>query len=55
LLLVITLILTLTGKELVEDAKQYHLDIVRVFSTKRLGSGTVNLDGGWKLFYELWS
>ena len=47
-------ILTLTGKELelVEEAKQYHLDIVGVSSTKRRGSGTVDLDGGWKLFYS---
>ena len=47
-------ILTLTGKELelVEEAKRYHLDIIRVSSTKRRGSGTVDLDGGWKLFYS---
>ena len=47
-------ILTLTGKELalVEEAKRYHLDIVGVSSTKRRGSGTVDLDGGWKLFYS---
>ena len=47
-------ILTLTGKELelVEEAKQYHLDIIGVSSTKRRGSGTVVLDGGWKLFYS---
>ena len=34
-------ILTLTGKELelVEKTKRYHLDIVRVSSTKRPGSG----------------
>ena len=46
-------ILTLTGKEqeLVKEAKRYHLDIIRVSSTKRRGSGTVDLDGGWKLFY----
>ena len=46
-------ILTLTGKELelVEEAKWYHLDIIGVSSTKRRGSGTVDLDGGWKLFY----
>jgi len=44
--------LTLTGKELelVEEIEQYHLDIVGVSSTKRRGSGTGNLDGGWKLF-----
>jgi len=35
---------------LVEEAKRYHLDIVGVSSTKRRGSGTVNLDDGWKLF-----
>ena len=47
-------ILTLTGKELelVEEAKRYHLDIVGVSSTKQRGSGTVDLDGGWKLFYS---
>ena len=40
------IILTLTGKELelVEEAKRYHLHFN--------GSGTVNLDGGWKLFYS---
>ena len=45
-------ILTLTGKELelVEEAKRYHLDIIGVSSTKRRGSGTVDLDGGWKLY-----
>ena len=47
-------ILTLTGKELelVEEAKPYHLDIIEVSSNKRRGSGTVDLDGGWKLFYS---
>ena len=47
-------ILTLAGKELelVEEAKRYHLDIIGVSSTKRRGSGTVDLDGGWKLFYS---
>ena len=47
-------ILTITGKglELVEEAKRYHLDIIGVSSTKRRGSGTVELDGGWKLFYS---
>ena len=47
-------ILTFTGKELelVEKATRYHLDIVGVSSTKRRGSGTVNLDGGWKLFFS---
>ena len=45
-------ILTLTGKELelIEEAKRYHLDIIGVSLTKRRGSGTVDLDGGWKLF-----
>ena len=39
-------ILTLTRKELemVEEAKRYHLDIIGVSSTKRRGSGTVDLD-----------
>ena len=47
-------ILTLTGKELelVEEAKWYYLDIIGVSSTKRRGSGTVDLDGGWKLVYS---
>ena len=47
-------ILTLTGKELelVEEAKRYDLDIVGVSSTKQRGSGTVDLNGGWKLFYS---
>ena len=47
-------ILTLTGKELelVEEAKRYHFDIIGVSSIKRRGSGTVDLDGGWKLFYS---
>jgi len=35
-----------------EEAKRHHLDIVGVSSTKRHGSGTMNLDGGWKLFYS---
>ena len=47
-------ILILTGKELelVEEAKRYNFDIIGVSSTKRRGSGTVDLDGGWKLFYS---
>ena len=47
-------ILTLTGKELelVDEAKKYHLNIVGVSSTKRRGTGIVDLDGGWKLFYS---
>ena len=42
-----------TKKELklVEEAK-YHLDIVGVSSTKRCGSGIVDLDDRWKLFYS---
>ena len=46
-------ILTLKEKEpkLVEEAKQYHLYFIGVSSTKRSGSGTVDLDAGWKLFY----
>ena len=38
--------------ELVEEAKKYHLNIVGVSSTKKHGSGIINLDGGWKLFYS---
>ena len=47
-------IFTLTGEklELVEEAKRYHFDIIGVSSTKGCGSGTVDLDGGWKLFYS---
>ena len=47
-------ILTLSGKELglVEEAKRYYLDIIGVSLTKRCGSGTVDLDGRWKLFYS---
>ena len=47
-------ILTLTEKELevVEEAKRYHLDIIRISSTKRRCSGTVDLNSGWKLFYS---
>ena len=46
LLLGIWNILTLTGKELelVEEAMRYQLDILGVSSTKRRGSGTVDLD-----------
>ena len=39
--------------ELVEEAKQYRLDIVRISSAKKRDSGTVDLDGGWKLFYSV--
>ena len=54
LLLVNSNILTLTGKELelVEEAKRYHLDIIGISSTEKRGSETVDLDGGWKLFYS---
>ena len=47
-------VFTLTGKEkeLVEEAKRYQLDIVGLSSTKRRGSGTMSLDGGWKLYYS---
>ena len=47
-------ILNLTGKklELVEEANRYHLDVIGVSSTKRRGSRTVDLDGGWKLVYS---
>ena len=37
---------------MVEEAKRCHLDIIGVSSTKRRGSGTVNLDGEWKLIYS---
>ena len=37
---------------MVEEAKRHHLDIIGVSSTKRRGSGTVDLDGGRKLFYS---
>ena len=43
---------SLTGKELVCEAQQYRLDIVEISSTKRRGSGTVELNGGWKIFYS---
>ena len=47
-------VLTLTGKELelVEEAKKYRFDIVGLTCTKRRSSGTVDLDGGWKLFFS---
>ncbi|MCP3656858.1 MAG: endonuclease/exonuclease/phosphatase family protein, partial [Herbaspirillum sp.] len=47
-------ITTLTGKEqeLVEEAKYYRLDIVGISSTRFRGSGTVDLDRGWKLHYS---
>ena len=45
---------SLTGKEqeLVCEAPQYRLDVVGISSTKRRGSGTVELNGGWKIFYS---
>ena len=45
---------SLTGKEqeLVCESQQYRIDIVRISSTKRRGSGTVKLNGGWKIFYS---
>ena len=45
---------SLTGKEqeLVCEAQQYRLDVVGISSTKRRGSGTVELNGGWKIFYS---
>ena len=44
----------LTGKEqeFVREAQQYRLDIVGILSTKRRGSGAVELKGGWKIFYS---
>ena len=45
---------SLKGKEeeLVWEAKQYHLGIVGVSSTKCCGCDTVELNEGWKLFYS---
>ena len=45
---------SLTGKEqkLVCLIQQYRLDVVGISSTKRRGSGTVELNGGWKIFYS---
>ena len=45
---------SLTGKEheLREEAKRYRLDIAGVSSTRWRGSGTVDLQEGWKLFYS---
>ena len=47
-------ILILTGKELelVQEAKRYFLDSIGVSSIKRRGTGTVDLDGGWKRFFS---
>ena len=44
--------LTENELELVGEANKYHLDIVGVSSTKRRGSGIVDLDGEWKFFYS---
>ena len=46
------LILTRKKQELVCEAQQYRLDIVGISSTKRRGSGIVELNGGWKIFYS---
>ena len=45
---------SLTGKEqeLVCEAQQYGLDVVGISSTKCRGSGTVELNGAWKIFYS---
>ena len=45
---------SLTGKEqeLVWEAQQHCVDVVGISSTKRRGSGTVKLNGGWKFFYS---
>ena len=45
---------SLNGKEqqLVWEVEQYHLDIVRVSSTKCRFSDTAELNEGWKLFYS---
>ena len=47
-------VLSLTGKEqeLVRETRHYCLDIVRISSTKRRGSGTVEMNGGWKIVYS---
>ena len=44
--------LTRKEQELVYEAQQYRLDIVGISSPKRRGSGTVELNGGWKVFYS---
>ena len=45
---------SLTGKEqeLVCEAQQHRLNFVGISSTKRRGSETVKLNGGWKIFYS---
>ena len=35
-----------------EKGQKYHPNIVGVSSIKRCGSGIVDLDGRWKLFYS---
>jgi len=47
-------ITSLTEKEheLVEKAKRRSLDVAGISSTKRGGSNTVEMDGGWRLFYS---
>ena len=49
-------VLSLTRKELelVCDAQQYRLHIVGISSTKRQGSGTVELNGWWKRALADW-
>ena len=44
--------LTRKEQELVCEAQQYRLDVVGISSTKRRGSGTFELNGGWKIFYS---
>ena len=44
--------LTRKEQELVCEAQQYRLDVVGISSTKRRGSGTVELNGGWKILYS---
>ena len=39
-------------KELVEEVEKYRLDIVGLSSTHSKGSGTVNLERGWTLYYS---
>ena len=48
------IIFALTRKviALVEEAKRYRLEIIGSSSTKMRGSGTVDLDGGYKLFHS---
>ena len=39
-------------QELVRKAQQCRLDVVGILSTKRRDSETVELNGGWKIFYS---